>query len=72
MMSRGLLSTGATRAERGERLEPFPLYAMLSVYFAWYNFCLVHQTLRVAPAMEAGLTDHVWTIEEMLRYVGLK
>jgi hypothetical protein len=33
---------------------------------AWYNFCRVHQTLRVTPAMEAKLTDHVWTIQELL------
>ena len=33
---------------------------------AWYNFCRVHQTLRVTPAMEANLTDHVWTIRELL------
>jgi hypothetical protein len=30
-----------------------------------YNFCRVHQTLRVTPAMEAGLTNHVWDIEEL-------
>jgi hypothetical protein len=42
------------------------LYAMLALYFAWYNFVRVHQTLRVTPAMEAGVTDHIWTIEEML------
>jgi hypothetical protein len=42
------------------------LYAMLALYFAWYNFCRVHQTLRVTPAMEAGITDHVWTIEELI------
>ncbi|MGD0631513.1 MAG: IS1 family transposase [Terracidiphilus sp.] len=40
--------------------------AMLAVYFAHYNFCRVHQTLRVTPAMEAGLTDHVWTIQELV------
>jgi hypothetical protein len=32
----------------------------------YYNFCRVHQTLRVTPAMEAGLTDHVWTLEELV------
>jgi hypothetical protein len=30
-----------------------------------YNFCRVHKTLSVTPAMEAGLTDHVWEIEEI-------
>ena len=32
----------------------------------YYNFGRVHQTLRVTPAMEAGVSDHVWTIEEMV------
>ena len=31
-----------------------------------YNFCRVHQTLRVTPAMEAGIADHVWETEELL------
>ena len=30
-----------------------------------YNFCRVHSSLRVTPAMQAGLTDHVWTLEEL-------
>jgi IS1 family transposase len=39
---------------------------MVALYFMHYNFCRVHKTLRVTPAMEAGLTDHVWEIEELL------
>jgi hypothetical protein len=31
-----------------------------------YNYCRVHQTLRVTPAMEAGLSDHVWEIDELV------
>jgi IS1 family transposase len=38
----------------------------VALYFMFYNFCRVHQTLRVTPAMEAGLTDHVWTVEELI------
>jgi IS1 family transposase len=38
----------------------------LSLYFMFYNFCRVHQTLRVTPAMEAGITDHVWDVEEIV------
>jgi len=38
----------------------------LALHFVHYNFCRIHQTLRVTPAMEAGLTDHVWTIEELV------
>jgi hypothetical protein len=32
----------------------------------YYNFCRVHQTLRVTPAMEAGLADHIWTLDELV------
>ena len=39
---------------------------MLAIYFLYYNFCRVHQTLRVTPAMETGISNHVWTIEEMV------
>jgi hypothetical protein len=31
-----------------------------------YNFCRIHQTLRVTPAMEAGVSDHVWSLEEVI------
>ena len=37
----------------------------IALYFMYYNFVRVHSTLRVTPAMEAGLSDHVWSIEEM-------
>jgi len=40
--------------------------ASVALYFMHYNFCRVHQTLRVTPCMEAGITDHVWSVEEML------
>lgn len=38
----------------------------LAITFMHYNFCRIHQTLRVTPAMEAGLTDHVWEVEEVV------
>ncbi len=38
----------------------------VAIYYAYYNFCRVHQTLRVTPAMESGLMDHVWTLEELV------
>jgi IS1 family transposase len=37
----------------------------VALHYMHYNFCRVHQTLRCTPAMEAGLTDHVWTLGEM-------
>lgn len=39
----------------------------ISLYFMFYNFCKVHKTLRVTPAMEAGITDHVWDLEEVVQ-----
>jgi IS1 family transposase len=38
----------------------------VALYFMHYNFCRVHKTLRVTPAMEAGLAHHVWTLEELV------
>ena len=40
--------------------------AALALYFTYYNFCRVHQTLRVTPAMEVGIADHVWSVEELV------
>jgi len=37
----------------------------LALYFMYYNFARIHQTLRVTPAMEAGVSDHVWSLEEI-------
>jgi IS1 family transposase len=37
----------------------------LALHFMNYNFCRIHQTLRCTPAMEAGITDHVWSLEEI-------
>jgi IS1 family transposase len=37
-----------------------------AIHFMYYNFCRIHQSLRVTPAMEAGITDHVWTLEEVV------
>ena len=37
----------------------------ISLYFMHYNFSRIHQTLRVTPAMEAGVSDHVWSLEEI-------
>jgi hypothetical protein len=39
---------------------------MMAIYAINYNFCRIHQTLRVTPAMEAGITDHFWSLEEIV------
>jgi IS1 family transposase len=38
----------------------------VALHFMHYNFCRVHQSLRVTPAMEAGIADHIWTVEEVV------
>jgi hypothetical protein len=43
---------------------------MVALYFMYYNFARVHQTLRVTPAMEAGIADHVWSIQEIVGLLG--
>lgn len=42
------------------------LKAAISLHFAYYNLCRVHSSLRVTPAMQAGIADHVWELEELL------
>lgn len=42
------------------------LSAGTAMHVAFYNVCRVRSTLRVTPAMEAGLTDHVWELDELL------
>jgi hypothetical protein len=39
---------------------------MLALHYMYYNFARIHQSLRVTPAMEAGVSDHVWSIEEII------
>jgi len=39
---------------------------MLALYFMYYNFCRIHQTLRITPAMAAGVSDHVWELREVV------
>jgi IS1 family transposase len=38
----------------------------VSLHFMFYNFCRIHKTLRVTPAMAAGVTDHVWELSEIV------
>ena len=37
----------------------------LALYFAFYNFCRIHKTLRMSPAMAAGITDRLWSLEDI-------
>ncbi len=38
----------------------------LALYFAFYNFCRIHKTLKVSPAMAAGITDRLWSLEDIV------
>jgi hypothetical protein len=42
------------------------LKAAVALHFMHYNFCRVHQTLRVTPAMQAGIANHIWSLEELV------
>ena len=41
--------------------------AAIALHYMHYNFCRIHKTLRVTPAMEAGVSDHVWDVSELVR-----
>jgi IS1 family transposase len=55
-----------TRLTNGFSKKVENLEHAVALHFMHYNFCRVHQTLRVTPAMEAGLANHVWTLEELV------
>ena len=42
------------------------LTAALALHFAWYNFCRIHQSLRVTPAMQSGIADYLWGLETLI------
>ncbi len=46
------------------------LESALALHFAHYNYCRPHGSLKVTPAMESGLSDHVWSLDELLMEVG--
>jgi hypothetical protein len=43
--------------------------AAIALHYMHYNFCRIHMTLRVTPAMEAGIAGHVWSIEELVSLI---
>ena len=45
---------------------------MVAIYHAYYNFCRVHQNLRVTHTMEAGVADHVWTLQGLVSLLEYK
>jgi IS1 family transposase len=55
-----------TRLTNGFSKKLANLKSAVALYFAHYNFVRIHQSLRVTPAMQAGITNHVWEMEELL------
>ncbi len=41
----------------------------LALYFAFYNFARIHKTLKVSPAMAAGVTDRLWSTEDIVALI---
>jgi IS1 family transposase len=56
-----------TRLSSGFSRKRSNLWAALALFFAYYNFCRMHKTIRMAPAMTAGLTRRPWSIGDLLR-----
>jgi hypothetical protein len=45
---------------------------VVALYSVWYNFCRIHKTLKVAPAMAAGVTDKLWNMEDIVALIGAR
>lgn len=56
-----------TRLTNGFSRKVENLEHAISLHYCFYNFAKIHKTLRVTPAMQAGIADHVWSIEEIVR-----
>jgi IS1 family transposase len=56
-----------TRLTNGFSKKVENLEHAISLHFMYYNFCRIHQSLRVTPAMEAGVTDKLWKIEDIVK-----
>lgn len=61
-----------TRLTNGFSKKVENRYWAIALHYMHYNFCRVHKTLHVTPSMEAGITDHVWTVEEVIDLINRK
>jgi IS1 family transposase/lambda repressor-like predicted transcriptional regulator len=61
-----------TRLTNGFSKKLENLRHAVAIHYMHYNFCRVHKTLRVTPAMEAGIANHVWAIEELINLLEAK
>jgi hypothetical protein len=55
-----------TRLTNGFSKRWDSLRSAYCLHFAYYNFCRIHRSIRVTPAMEAGIADHVWDLAELI------
>jgi hypothetical protein len=55
-----------TRLTNGFSKKWENLWAAYCLHFAWYNFCRIHRSLRITPAMAAGITSSVWDLENLI------
>jgi hypothetical protein len=55
-----------TRLTNGSSKKLENLEHAVALHYMHYTFCRIHQSLRVTPAMEAGISDHVWTLDEII------
>ena len=65
-LSTRMASRRFTRLSNGYSKRLANHRAAVALWIAYYNFCRVHETLRCTPAMALGVTDHIWTIAELL------
>ncbi len=56
-----------TRLTNGFSKKVENLEHAVALHFMYYNFCRIHRTLKVTPAMEAGITDKLWNIEDIVK-----
>lgn len=54
-----------TRLTNGFSKKMYNLECAVALHFMYYKFCRIHKSLGVTPAMEAGVSDHVWTLVEV-------
>jgi hypothetical protein len=63
------------REQNGRKQEILKLVnheAAIALHYMHYNSCRIHSTLRVTPAMEAGIADHVWSLDELVALLDAK
>jgi hypothetical protein len=55
-----------TRLTNGHSKKIENMACAVALYFMYYNFARIHETIRCTPAMEAGVCDYVWSIQEIV------